>query len=228
MEATKGKTKAKGKAEAETHQCFHCQSEGAKMMCCSQCHRAWYCGKACQKKHWKQHKRACVAAVASSARRATRRREVTAAAATQGGGKVDKETCVICIGPVVEPVELPCGHVYCDNCLSELRAKGVAQTCPQCREELPPGVDGLFKLAYLVLTRIYGQVKRGELSFESGSLPPETQTELDEAMAMMTEAADQGHLEAFYYVGVAYDQGLGVAQSYATAERYYKVRSPFG
>ena len=48
----KGKT-AKGKGAAppeETHRCFHCQSDGAKM-CCSQCHRAWYCGRPCQKKH---------------------------------------------------------------------------------------------------------------------------------------------------------------------------------
>ena len=39
----KGTTGKKGKGAAppeETHRCFHCQSEGAKMMCCSQCHRA--------------------------------------------------------------------------------------------------------------------------------------------------------------------------------------------
>ena len=69
--------KGKGKDVAppeETHRCFHCQSESAKMMCCSQCNRAWYCGKPCQKKHWKLHKRACVAAVAAEARRAALRR----------------------------------------------------------------------------------------------------------------------------------------------------------
>ena len=62
-------------------------------------------GRPCQKKHWKQHKRACVAAVAAEARRATLSREATAA---RGGGDIDKETCVICIGPVMAPVELPC------------------------------------------------------------------------------------------------------------------------
>eukprot|EP00618_Florenciella_parvula_P021640 CAMPEP_0119537944 /NCGR_PEP_ID=MMETSP1344-20130328/50489_1 /TAXON_ID=236787 /ORGANISM="Florenciella parvula, Strain CCMP2471" /LENGTH=69 /DNA_ID=CAMNT_0007580643 /DNA_START=79 /DNA_END=285 /DNA_ORIENTATION=- len=49
----KGKSKGAAAPPEETHRCFHCQSEGAKMMCCSQCHRAWYCGKPCQKKHWK-------------------------------------------------------------------------------------------------------------------------------------------------------------------------------
>ena len=63
----KGK-KGKGAAESEeTHRCFHCQTESTKMMCCSQCHRAWYCGRPCQKKHWKQHKKACTAAVAAEA-----------------------------------------------------------------------------------------------------------------------------------------------------------------
>ena len=60
----KGKTGKKGKKEAapeDTRRCFHCQSESTKMMCCSQCHRAWCCGKPCQKKHLKQHKRACTA-----------------------------------------------------------------------------------------------------------------------------------------------------------------------
>ena len=37
---TKGKDNAAAAPPEETHRCFHCQSEGAKMMCCSQCHRA--------------------------------------------------------------------------------------------------------------------------------------------------------------------------------------------
>ena len=111
----------KGNAEPKTRRCFHCQAESTKMMCCSQCHIAWYCGKACQKKHWKLHKRACSAAVAAEARRATLRRKATAA---RGGSTIDKETCVICVGPVVAPVELPCGHAYCGACLAELLRRG--------------------------------------------------------------------------------------------------------
>ena len=142
---TKGKEKKGKKATApeETHRCFHCQSDGARM-CCSQCHRAWYCGRPCQKKHWKQHKKACVAAVAAEARRAKLRRKATAA---RGGDGIDKETCVICVGPVVAPVELPCGHAYCGGCLNEQRRKGVTQRCPLCREDLPPTTKVLSQLA---------------------------------------------------------------------------------
>ena len=185
----KGKSKGqKGKEDAapETHRCFHCQSESAKMMCCSQCNRAWYCGKPCQKKHWKQHKRACVAAVAAASRRAALRREATAA---RDGGVIDNKTCVICVGPVVAPVELPCGHAYCGACLAELREKDVPQACPLCRVELPPGLDGLWDLAYRMLKRISGMVGRGETSW--ASLPAVEQVEINEAVAMLTEAAAQ-------------------------------------
>ena len=125
---TAGK-KGKGAAPEGTHRCFHCQSESTEMMCCSQCHRAWYCGRPCQKKHWKLHKKACVAAVAAEARQATLSREATEARG--GGGGAANETCVICIGPVRSPVELPCGHAYCGACLAELRAKGVARCVRQ-------------------------------------------------------------------------------------------------
>ena len=52
---------------------------------------------------------------------------------------MDNEECVICMGAVVEPVELPCGQAYCRACLQGLREKGVDQACPLCRAELLPG-----------------------------------------------------------------------------------------
>ena len=44
--------------------CFFCQTEGTTMYCMS-CRIAWYCGKSCQKKHWKRHREVCSAAVAA-------------------------------------------------------------------------------------------------------------------------------------------------------------------
>ena len=164
-----GKKKGKGAPPETTHRCFHCQTESTKMMCCSQCHRAWYCGRPCQKKHWKEHKKACVAAVAAEARQATLRRAATEARG--GGDGIDKETCVICVGPVVAPVELPCGHAYCTTCLADLRAREVAQTCPLCRADLPEGLDGLWDLAYRAYMRISGMVERGQASWASVPYP---------------------------------------------------------
>ena len=186
-----GKGKKGAAAPEDTHRCFHCDSEGARM-CCAQCNRAWYCGRPCQKRHWKRHKKACVASIAAEARRAARMREATAA---RGGEGFDKETCVICVGPVVAPVELPCGHAYCGTCLAELRAKQVAQACPLCRSVLPPGLDGLFELAFRAQKRIGGMATRGE-AFADPLLLATVQEEIDEVLAMLTEAAAQGHSKA--------------------------------
>ena len=63
----KGKTNTKanptkdtsGKAAADgSHCCYHCGTAGAKS-CCGGCHRAWYCGRACQRAGWRGHKKAC-------------------------------------------------------------------------------------------------------------------------------------------------------------------------
>ena len=97
---------AKGNAEADGSLCCaHCGAAAAKSVC-SQCRIVPYCGEACQREDQERHKGACRAAVATQARRATRTREATAA---RKGSEIDKETCVICIGPVVAPVELPHG-----------------------------------------------------------------------------------------------------------------------
>eukprot|EP00618_Florenciella_parvula_P006198 CAMPEP_0119473138 /NCGR_PEP_ID=MMETSP1344-20130328/4910_1 /TAXON_ID=236787 /ORGANISM="Florenciella parvula, Strain CCMP2471" /LENGTH=112 /DNA_ID=CAMNT_0007506193 /DNA_START=790 /DNA_END=1124 /DNA_ORIENTATION=+ len=61
---TKASKDTTGKAAADgSHCCYHCGTADAKLRCVG-CRRAWYCGKACQKKHWKHHKAACQAAVA--------------------------------------------------------------------------------------------------------------------------------------------------------------------
>ena len=101
-----GKTKGKGKKKggASPHACFHCGKPGAGSSCA-------HCGRDCQVADWKRHRRSCRAAVAAVARRATRARKATAAARAAGGCAANEER-VICVGPVVAPVELPCGHAF--------------------------------------------------------------------------------------------------------------------
>ena len=71
---------------------------------------------------------------------------------------------------------------------------------PLCRAELPPGVDGLFDLAYRAAVWVQGMVRRGEASWTS--LPAAEREEMDEAVAMLTEAGAQGHLVASFNLGV--------------------------
>ena len=89
-------------------------------------------------------------------------------------------------------MELPRGHAYCGACLAELRAREVAQTCPLCRADLPEGLDGLWDLASRAFMRIRGMVDRGEAAW--AVLPTAEREEMEEVVAMLTEAAVQGHL----------------------------------
>ena len=97
----KGKDKGTGKDKKDVRFCFHraCQKAHAPRTC-KQCRLAFYCNRQCQHDDWRRHKPVCTAAVAEAARRATAARE-----AREGGG-VSNEQCVICIGAVVEPVEV--------------------------------------------------------------------------------------------------------------------------
>mmetsp|Transcript_44645 Transcript_44645/g.121665 ORF Transcript_44645/g.121665 Transcript_44645/m.121665 type:complete len:251 (-) Transcript_44645:400-1152(-) len=218
---TDGKTKPvkgiNGKALDGSHCCFHCGTANAERRC-SGCYLARYCGSACQKKHWKHHKPACQAVA-----KAAKRRKVWAAAASiarkgdsgESGHQSQESgascgTCVICIGPMVAPVELPCGHAYCSACISEVRAKEVAQTCPLCREELPEGLEGLYDLAYFSKLKIWRMAARNEVDF--ACLPPAVQTEMDEAVVVLNECAVQGHLMAQIDLGNLYSVGVGVEQ----------------
>ena len=64
-------------------QCSLCRKQGRSppLRRCTKCEVAYYCGKACQRAHWKSHKPACIAAVAAKAEDA--RREVARAVHTE-------------------------------------------------------------------------------------------------------------------------------------------------
>ena len=117
-----GKTKKPGSKPEKLlwvnyFRCFLCQTEGPSppLRKCTQCEVAYYCGKTCQKGHWKTHKAACIAAVAAKAQDATRQRLARAVRA-RGKDKVkggkDDAMCVICYGPPADPVEVSgCSYV---------------------------------------------------------------------------------------------------------------------
>ena len=73
----------------------------------------------------------------------------------QGGPRLDaegkelsfgeNENCGICLDKLRIPVKLLCGHWYCKECIEGVRQrKSLPDSCPVCREPLPPGADQLF------------------------------------------------------------------------------------
>ena len=93
--------------------------------------------------------------------------------------------------------------------------EGESQTCPLCRADLPPGVEGLFDLATRAYRRVGGRVRRGEAVWES--LEGESAEEMEEAVAMLVEAVAQGHVGAMGLLAEVYEGGHGVDRDEARA-----------
>ena len=59
---------------------------------------------------------------------------------------VTEMTCGICLEESKDPLNLPCGHSFCDGCLNEWRSRyGVEDEmrtkCPICRARIPPSKE---------------------------------------------------------------------------------------
>eukprot|EP00622_Pseudochattonella_farcimen_P001827 FR736619.1.p1 GENE.FR736619.1~~FR736619.1.p1 ORF type:complete len:207 (+),score=20.24 FR736619.1:33-653(+) len=109
--------------------------------------------------------------------------------------------------------QLPCGHEYCKSCMVHLREQRVAQTCPLCRKPLPPGPDKLYDLGYRIYMKVRAEVEPDlNASWEHISLSPAQQERMDQARALLLEAAAQGHMYAQAICGNMYDLARGVAK----------------
>ena len=128
--------------------------------------------------------------------------------------------------------QLPCGHKYCKSCVEELRKKGVDQSCPLCRKPLPPGPEMLFDLGAGMYMKLKGAIDRSRPGVGPRdpwpALSTKQQREMNQAVAMLREAADQGHATAQEYCGDLYIFGFGVAKDDGLAFLYYEKAAKQG
>ena len=59
---------------------------------------------------------------------------------------VTETTCGICLEESEDPLNLPCGHSFCDGCLDGWRSRygvdeDMRRKCPICRASIPPSKE---------------------------------------------------------------------------------------
>ena len=106
------------------------------------------------------------------------------------------------------------------------------KSCPLCRKPLPPGPEKLYDLGYGMFMKIKAAIDRSRPGVHQTTpwpaLSDEQQCEMDQAVAMLREAADQGHMRAQGYCGDLYGLGRGVAQDDRLAFMYYEKAAQQG
>ena len=126
--------------------CSACGKVGGAAKGCDGCKCVWYCGKKCQHKHWKEHKKEC---------------RLIKKALDQRGGKLDvgteldvgppgklppQEECPICmrvlpLHAMLQTQSYCCGKTVCASCDFQHQRKSrelaVPITCEFCRTALP-------------------------------------------------------------------------------------------
>ena len=113
----------------------------------------------------------------------------------------------------------------------QLREKRVTQTCPLCREPLPPGPDKLFDLGWRIYAKIMAVVdpnNAGQAVWENLSLTPAQHRGMDQGRALLVEAAAQGHMDAQALCGTVYDCGHGVVEDARLAFVYHEKAAQQG
>mmetsp|Transcript_7900 Transcript_7900/g.14886 ORF Transcript_7900/g.14886 Transcript_7900/m.14886 type:complete len:512 (+) Transcript_7900:551-2086(+) len=151
---------------------------------CSRCHTVYYCSRACQSKHWKEHKPDCI--LIDNMRASIARMDESMPENTIPQFEKDMVECGICLqdASLANPVILPtCQHVFCFICIEKwkihqniMNSESIV-CCPYCHAEIPKDMevgglddqlcDRVFDLAKIAERRDQGSDERRVLCEEA-------------------------------------------------------------
>ena len=99
--------------------------------------------------------------------------------------------CLVCLDTMHKPVQLPCSHAICSNCLKQLKGWGGTKAlCPMCRAPLPPGPEAIYTEGCLLSVR----------ASQTGSAAAKHNLQC-RALELFDAAAAQGHDNARFMKG---------------------------
>jgi len=141
-----------------------------------------------------------------------------------------KDPCPICCLPMNPRQSLwapCCMHTICKGCLLAARKHGLGRSCAFCREPLPT-TEGE------VLTLVQRRAGAGDAeaiqclgdNYYRGTLG--LPKDVPRAIALWTEAAERGSIQAHYRLGVSYGVGGGVEKNETEAVRHCEIAAKGG
>ena len=233
----KGKKSGAGLSAARSiRDCAYCGApEGSipdvhKHKLCERCRCTYYCSRACQRNHWKHggHKQRCVPPKDRSAAAASKSLVTPSATTDRRDGaadRCDRAECAICLEFLDEaPTQtLKCSHTFHVTCVNELRARGVQQTCPICRADLPPSPEKMFADGSSIFIRIQHVVQGGGNPTNRAH-----RGKLDEVVRLWSGAAEQGHAGAQVNLGNLYLDGLVGDQKFEKGKELHEKAAAQG
>ena len=215
--------------------CANCGKEGSEVNnICNKCKVATYCNASCKKKHRSKHKKDCERRVAELHDEELERKKRAAELHDEKLFKkpLPKEDCPICM------LLLPslhtgykysacCGKTICSGCIHAVAIRdGGVGLCPFCRTPTPTPDEFVEQVKKRMEVDDAEAIRNLGCYYYNGSHGfPKDHAKASE---LWHRAAELGHAEAYYNIGIAYDLGNGVGRDENKALYYWELAAMGG
>jgi len=205
--------------------CANCGKEGSDVTnTCNKCKSVMYCNAACKKKHRHKHKKDC--------------EEHVRLAAELHDKELFKEPppaeeCPICmlLLPINSSQKLfksCCGKTICHGCAyAMVESEGGGDLCPYCRAPKQSSDEEHIKRIKELMDKDNGEAFNmlAQHYYMGTAGVPQDDIKANE---LYLRAGELGCAAAFYNLGVAYNDGLGVEGDMKKAKHYYELAAMNG